>query len=599
MTPLPLTSKFRVLLITVLYLCVAVTSVNCSTNDAKTNVNDNDVNANANGREAAPYELQGQFREPLGFKEGSEEEGEPFDTMPFGFPKGSDGPGASIDPSDWASSLAYRYPQVPLEVEEYPVAPAPLTLEQVHVYVRHGERTPVGVRLAGPPANVPEHWNMCHTAQRFGSAVCDMLSMGSKDSGLGGEALSSAGEYKLLRLRQIESLLQPRKIVERKDGKAFEGECLLGELTDLGRHTTYNFGANLRRLYIDRLGFIPSTLANPSTVYFRTTNVPRTTESLQEIIRGLYPNDKCLPNAVPVIRVRNGRDENLIGNTYSCKRLEALQIGFAKAAADAFNPTLERLDSKLSKYINGNPIRIDGRPRASGILDTVRAAIAHGIKVPPEFEDKSIVDDIERAVVSEWFSGCKLPPYLILLPFPNLTTPSDKTEEVRRLGMGRLFDDMLTKMQNRISNKDTTPNTNPEGLKFLVHSTHDTAIAAICSTLDVFDDKWPAFTASVTFELFKDPGTASSASSGEVAEGNNGAQTPLLSRMKGSAKPKYYVRMRHQNKDMSLPICAKEGKHLPGRPEFCTLEAFKERVEQFVPKDWEAECSVSAGNATR
>lgn len=32
----------------------------------------------------------------------------------------------------------YRPPQVPLDVENYPVAPAGLELEQVHVYVRHG-----------------------------------------------------------------------------------------------------------------------------------------------------------------------------------------------------------------------------------------------------------------------------------------------------------------------------------------------------------------------------------------------------------------------------------------------------------------------------
>jgi hypothetical protein len=45
------------------------------------------------------------------------------------------------------------------------------------------------------------------------------------------------------------------------------------------------------------------------------------------------------------------------------------------AAADAYNPTLEYLDKRLSKYINGNPIRVDGRPRASGILDTVSATV--------------------------------------------------------------------------------------------------------------------------------------------------------------------------------------------------------------------------------
>ena len=56
----------------------------------------------------------------------------------------------------------------------------------------------------------------------------------------------------------------------------------------------------------------------------------------------------------------------------------------------------------------------------------VRAAVAHGIKIPPEFEDKSVVDGIvrvsvsictssyidhtvwcfqEQAIVAEWFAG--------------------------------------------------------------------------------------------------------------------------------------------------------------------------------------------------
>lgn len=44
-----------------------------------------------------------------------------------------------------------------------------------------------------------------------------------------------------------------------------------------------------------------------------------------------------------------------------------------KAACDKYNPKLAALDEKVSSYIDGNPVRIDGHPRASGILDTVRA----------------------------------------------------------------------------------------------------------------------------------------------------------------------------------------------------------------------------------
>lgn len=91
-------------------------------------------------------------------------------------------------------------------------------------------------------------------------------------------------------------------------------------------------------------------------------------------------------------RRRNGKDENLIGNTFACKRLEVLLVSFAHVAASAFNPALERLDERISKYIDGAPFRLDGKPRASGVLDTVRAASANGLKIPHEFEEKSVVD---------------------------------------------------------------------------------------------------------------------------------------------------------------------------------------------------------------
>ncbi|KAJ7627574.1 histidine phosphatase superfamily [Mycena polygramma] len=421
----------------------------------------------------------------------------------------------------------YRPPQAPLDVKGYPVAPPDLKLEQVHVYVRHGERTPVGIRLA---AFIPEHWIMCKTGRQF------------RNPDLGNS-------------NDLDGNLRTRRVVERKDGTAVEGLCFLGELTDIGRQSTFNYGMALRSLYVDRLGFLPDFLQKRGEVYFRSTNMPRTIESLEQVVGGLYPSAKCNPSTRPTLLIRNGRDENLLGNTMTCKRLEYLQIGFAQAAAAAYNQTLEPLDKHLSKYLDGRPIRIDGKPRASSVMDTIRASIAHGIKVPQEFEDKAIVDVIEQAVVAEWFA--------------------DKTQEVRRLGMGPLLADLSQKMKQKADRGDEDP------LKILVHSTHDTALAAMCSTLDVFDEKWPAFTASITFELFK---------KSQPADSPSYLQT-ILSPFKSTTAPEFFVRMRYQNKNMALPVCAEEEKHLPGSPEFCTLAAFRERVKELTPVDWDTECA--------
>jgi len=166
------------------------------------------------------------------------------------------------------------------------------------------------------------------------------------------------------------------------------------------------------------------------------------------------------------------------------------------------------------------------------------------------------MDVIEKAVVAEWFSGYK-------------------TEEVRRLGIGRLLDDLSTKMQHKVVHGRKDP------LKILVHSTHDTGLAGLASTFDVFDDKWPQFTGSITFELFK---------SEREASGSSILQT-IFSPLWSKPNSEHYVRMRYQNKNMVLPICAEEGKHLPSFPEFCTLAAFRERVQELTPLDYESECA--------
>ena len=49
--------------------------------------------------------------------------------------------------------------------------------------------------------------------------------------------------------------------------------------------------------------------------------------------------------------------------------------------------------------------------------------------------------------------------------------------------MGRLLEDLSRKMQHKVAYGSQDP------LKILVHSTHDAAIAGLCSTLDVFDDR--------------------------------------------------------------------------------------------------------------
>ncbi|KAB5591231.1 hypothetical protein CTheo_5313 [Ceratobasidium theobromae] len=409
----------------------------------------------------------------------------------------------------------------PLNEKEYNVAPLNLKLEQVHVYVRHGERTPVGVRMTGPPASIPAFWDMCKSARRFKATI------------LGNGDASEAFEV--------------QRLSERSNGYAKEGECLPGELTDVGRKSTLRLGEELRKLYVDRLSLLPDVLDSHHIAYFRSTNMPRTIETLQQVIYGIYPKSKIGEGFVPHVRSRHPSTENLIGNTAGCGRLAELALAFNIAAARDNNPKLEQFDSRLSKYIGGNPIRIDGKPRLSGIMDTIRAADVHGIRIPPEFRDPSL----ERAICDEWFRGYK-------------------DNEFRRLAMGRLLSEM-TEGMNSLANGTMAP-------KIRVLACHDTTLAGLCTTLDVFNNRWPDFAASITFELF--------------SESAPQPVQPTFSLGIFAKKPisNHFVRMRYQNRNLALPACAAPNDHLPGFPEFCTLTAFREHVRKLTPDDWEKEC---------
>ncbi|OJA09583.1 hypothetical protein AZE42_06673 [Rhizopogon vesiculosus] len=135
--------------------------------------------------------------------------------------------------------------------------------------------------------------------------------------------------------------------------------------------------------------------------------------------------------------------------------------------------------------------------------------------------------------------------------------------------MGRLLADVSEKMQH----KNLT--------KFLVHTTHDSTLAVLLYTFDVFDEKWPPFTSSVTFELFRRQ---------TPPEQQTNLQQVLSSLWRRSSSDEHYVRMRYKNGNMVLPMCAAPGKHLPRSPEFCTLSAFQEKAKELTRKHWDTEC---------
>jgi acid phosphatase len=363
-----------------------------------------------------------------------------------------------------------------------------------------------------------------------------------------------------------------RKRVENVDSQGKKalplkaGDCMLGDLTDLGRVTTNVLGKRLRDLYIDRLGLLPKQLEmkDENKIYLRSTNMGRTIESLHSLVSGLLPETKTKADDstarrasafVPTMLVRNGIVENLLPNTFGCSRLRDLDRKFTVFAAKLHNPKLAELDDLLKPHMDGNAPRVDGRPQLNGILDTIRAAKAHGLAIPAVFEDPKVIDVVESAVCSEWYSAYQ-------------AEDLETRQQFRRLAMARF----LHELTDRLTDKAQRPSQTP--LQMAIYAAHDTSLAGVLNTLDVFDNRWPAFTSAIGFELFKD------------------RKTGILTKLGLRSSPTY-VRMRYGDKELRLPACQAKGDHLDGHQEFCTLQAFTRAVNQLNHPQgltWEQEC---------
>lgn len=180
------------------------------------------------------------------------------------------------------------------------------------------------------------------------------------------------------------------------------------------------------------------------------------------------------------------------------------------------------------------PVRIQSHPTANGVSDTIRGCQAHMISVPSVFEEAEVIQNMEKAIVQEWFSG-----YI------------DK--QLSRLSMGRLLGSLQNRFQQGIAN-------DPSAAKIGLYACHDTTLAGVLKVLNCFDDRWPFFTAFLSFELLRKQ--QSSSPLGWIME-------------KIGSKPgeEHYVRVKYNTKDMRLPACAPVGKHLEGsNGSVCTCE---------------------------
>jgi len=496
------------------------------------------------------------------------------------------------------TTLAPREPYSEEELQK--LYPSNLKLQMVQVLLRHGERSPVSARFQN--VGLAAFWPYCSVAKQLLSATMD----------------NNTSHWSPLQWRRrLETFGSDDGpvIASGPQGEA-DAVCNLGELTDPGRRSTHALGRRLRHLYVDQLKFMPSMLQDADMIYLRATPIPRALESLQETFWGMYPSQtRSALFPPPTIIIRSPADETLFPNDGNCRRFAQLSRAFAQRTADRWNKSIEMdyLNTLISKWMpeNSKRVAVDSHPRLSGIMDTINSTLAHGpeTRLPEEFYDKRGLEIIDKISVEEWFSGY------------------NESQEYRSLGIGALMGDIVSRMVGSVEENGSdglievgdTDGALARGrggetaIKFGLSGCHDTTLGGVLVSLGAFgNESWPPYTSHIAFELFRkadlpepspvkkrkleetslvsasgDPkvrkgwfGRIFGDSSGKVTDENGDVNTPLgIARKKVDELPEserskldgYFVRIRYNDKVMSVPGCKAPGKNLDGDGSFCTL----------------------------
>ena len=325
---------------------------------------------------------------------------------------------------------------------------------------------------------------------------------------------------------------QPRHV------KPLPGQCAYGQLTDKGRETLFRIGSSLRQLYVDNLKLLPENLTSESDsiLFFRTTDYPRTLESLQHLIGGLYPRKSWNRTTPPHIHTRMAHEETLIGSG-QCKRYRQLLKEFKNQYRANSAEHIETMKRKHAQLLQD-----PAKPNLHALYDTFIAQWAHGMPLPDTGVTPEDIFELEQHAYNLWFDSLQ------------------KEKQVARLAVGRFVNEWKAMLQSVVRKEGEYAQ-----LKLSVFSGHDSTIAPVLGVFNAGDGKWPSFGANITVEVFEDAAIRSSAD-------------------------KYFVRLKYNQDIFNVPYCQQSGRGHPKMNGFCTWEAFLEIMDDHIPKDYEAEC---------
>lgn len=298
----------------------------------------------------------------------------------------------------------------------------------------------------------------------------------------------------------------------------------------------------MRERYVDRLGFLPPALtpANAGQFLFRSTDVPRTRQSGQAFLVGLYPASYRIDNPILMLRTRDV--DNMRVGASSCARLSTL-LGSAYPKSDLLAQILEKnLAAVRSTGLKIETWNVDTDPKTKeeeesaafwatlSASDNLFGRACHQKTLPEgvRLEDVTAMRDVfDEALAAA-------------------STFDRPRGEAARLAIGPFLKDIWTRIR-MAANGDEAP-------RMALYSAHDTTLWPLLATLSQDNNVLIPYASHLAFELWRDR-----AGESWVAVYFNGTY-------------------------LTVGDCPSS---------LCKLADFEAAIEKYVPVDYEQECKAS------
>ncbi|KAH7047263.1 histidine phosphatase superfamily [Linnemannia elongata] len=254
-------------------------------------------------------------------------------------------------------------------------------------------------------------------------------------------------------------------------------------------------GRDLRRIYVDKLGFLPEVF-DQDKFFVRSTDIWRTRQSATSLMTGLYPtNSSNSPS--PTLRLTTlpiELDYLFFNEQDQCPRIRQLKSHIARS-----NPTLRHLYTHIPAPILAASRIIDYPNTLSidEVSDFVSPRVCHDHPQPCIKEVKGGGGNEERCVdgkaVMEAMAELRSTESAAML------RDDKRSFELLKVGYGP-FVGLVKK--NVVAGKEKEGG---KGVVLSLYAGHDITILPLLAVLESLDMRWPPYAANLLIELWETP----------------------------------------------------------------------------------------------